>query len=117
MLLLSFIMANNISAEKLNQIIASKEPLLLIDVRTEQEYYQGTITGSINVPFQLIEKAIPTINQFLEDNPSSSIVLFCRTQNRAREANRVLKKHNITPTIMFEGIMGWSKKYGSNGQF
>ena len=61
------------------------EGALLIDVRSPQEYNEGNLQGSINIPlyeFNNIEDKIPDKN--------SIIVLYCEYGGRSNKARKIL---------------------------
>lgn len=66
---------------------------LLVDVRTPQEFAEGTAKGAINIPLQEIQSRI---NEFKTDKP---IVVFCRSGARSARAEQILKQNGITNVI------------------
>jgi phage shock protein E len=63
---------------------------IIIDVRTKEEFIQGNIKGSINIPLQQIEFEIDKIKTMGEP-----IHLCCASGNRSGIATQLLKSHNI----------------------
>lgn len=71
----------------LGSIINGKNTLL-IDVRTPEEFSEGSAKGAINIPLDQIE-------QHLGDLPKDkNLVLFCRSGRRAEKAQNVLNQHH-----------------------
>ena len=66
--------ALNVSAEKLRTMIASGKPVLVVDTRTEGEYRDGHIPGSILIP----ELKAPIADRFLPPDKDLTIVFYCR---------------------------------------
>lgn len=67
---------------------------LLLDVRTPEEYRQGHIPGSKNVPLQTIDKW-----DCLTENEDTPIYVYCHSGARSRQAVRLLNQmghHNVT---------------------
>lgn len=60
---------------------------VLLDVRTPDEYRQGHIPGSKNVPLQSISKVAGMI-----DNNSTPIFVHCLSGARSRQAAAILKQ-------------------------
>ena len=61
-------------------MINEPERIQLVDVRDEEQYKSGSISGAINVPINKLEKSIDTL-------PSKKpIVFYCHTAKRASEA-------------------------------
>ncbi len=67
-----------------------KRGAVLIDVRTRQEFKDGHINGSINIPLAQIPKQVKKIK--LKKKP---IVLYCRSGARAASATTHLKNAGI----------------------
>ena len=64
---------------------------VLLDVRTPDEYRQGHIPGSKNVPLQSISKVAGMI-----DNKSTPIFVHCLSGARSRQAAAILKQMGYT---------------------
>lgn len=62
----------------------------VIDVRTPQEYRQGAVEGSINIPLNEIEKRIEEIRQL-----KGPIILCCASGARSGEAEEILNAGGI----------------------
>ena len=66
---------------------------LLVDVRTPQEFAEGSVKGAINIPLH----EIPTrINEFKTDK---TIVVFCRSGARSARAEQILHQEGITNVV------------------
>jgi rhodanese-related sulfurtransferase len=66
-----------------------KEGALLVDVRTELEFMNGHVPGSINIPLH----TIPTqIDQFKGKN---EIIVFCQSGGRSSQAKAYLDINGI----------------------
>ena len=79
---------------------------ILIDVRTREEYESGHIKDAIHFDFysELFQKEILSIDK------SSSIVLYCRTQNRSAKTANYLKENGYKEIAVLEGgISKWIK--------
>lgn len=61
-----------------------KKGALIIDVRTEEEYMQGHINGSLNVPLDEINNAMSWL---IKEVP---VVLVCASGARSGAAKRIL---------------------------
>jgi rhodanese-related sulfurtransferase len=69
--------------ENLDKIIA--DGALVLDVRTKEEYAQGHIEGSLNVPLDEINTAMKWL---LKDVP---IITVCASGNRSKAAKEMLE--------------------------
>ncbi len=74
-------------AEDIKNII--EEGALIVDVRTKEEYEQGHIPGSLNIPLDEIGKAMEWLQK---DVP---VVLVCASGNRSSHAVMVLKANGF----------------------
>lgn len=75
--------------------------VLLLDVRTLEEFNQGYIAGAVLAPYDQLEAS------FKEMNKDRPIVLYCRSGNRSSIAKRSLEKMGYTNVSDFGGINRW----------
>ena len=78
-----------ISYETLNQLMKNNE-VVLIDVRSNQEYEEGHLNGAINIPVYQIEK---DIEKKVIDK-EKIIILYCSSGYRSKKAKEILEKLN-----------------------
>ena len=79
---------------------------ILIDVRTIEEYESGHIQDAVNFDFysELFQKKILSLEK------SSSIILYCRTQNRSTKTANFLKENGYKEiSVITGGITSWVK--------
>jgi phage shock protein E len=62
----------------------------LVDVRTPEEFAEGSVTGAVNVP---VDEVASRIEEF---KGKESIVVFCRSGNRSGKALEILTSNGIT---------------------
>lgn len=67
-----------------------KEGAVLIDVRSSEEFDEGSVPGAINIPIDLLPD---NIGKIPTDKP---IIVFCKSGNRAGKAKKILEENNIT---------------------
>ena len=58
----------------------------LVDVRNPQEYAQGHIPGSINIPLPALDKAPSII-----ENKEAEVFVYCLSGGRSRQASAMLR--------------------------
>jgi len=80
--------ANNISQAQLQKLLLEQNKLILIDVRTVNEFSSGHIPGAINIPHSQLAKRLNELTGMQE----SQIVLYCKTGTRANIAKKILTK-------------------------
>lgn len=79
---------------------------VLIDVRTPEEYQEGHIPGSINIPLQQMEQAETVVN-----DKNKKLYVYCRSGSRSRQAAGILKEmgyhdvHNIGGIVNYKGMV------------
>ena len=78
---------------------------VLLDVRTPDEYRQGHIPGSKNVPLQSISKVAGVI-----DNKSTPIFGHFLSGARSRKAAAILKQMGYTDVKNIGGISAYAGK-------
>jgi len=79
---------------------------ILVDVRTTEEYESGHIQDAVNFDFysESFQKEILSLDK------SSSIILYCRTQNRSTKTANYLKENGYKEiTVLEGGITSWVK--------
>ena len=75
-------------AELVKEALA--EGAIIVDVRTPQEYNEGHITGSLNIPVNQIEARVSTLKK-----KDKTIILCCKSGGRAGQAKNILEKNGI----------------------
>ena len=79
---------------------------ILVDVRTLEEYESGHIQDAIH--FDFYSESFQ--NDILSLDKSSSIILYCRTQNRStKTANYLIENGYKEITVIAGGITTWVK--------
>ena len=78
--------------------------LVVLDVRTAEEFRQGHVAGARNIPHTELAARIAE----LEDARGSDIVVYCRSGNRTRLALEVLGKAGFKRLLHLEG--DWQRR-------
>ena len=112
-LLVTIFLGSNLYANELwsvtelkTKIDQSSEPLVLLDVRTVEEFESGHIRNSINSPHEILLSNIDLVSEY-NDEP---LVVYCRSGKRASLVIEALKKHGFTNVVDIEGdILAWSQ--------
>lgn len=78
----------DINYEKLRELLKNECNVILIDARSPQEFLEGRIEGSINVPWYDISKRA----SLLFPNKNSHIIVYCQSGERSKKACKVLEK-------------------------
>ncbi len=73
-----------VSLAKLQELLKNKADIQLIDVRTENEYEDDHLEGSINIPLVEVDDRLDEIN------PDKPIYMLCETGKRSKIAIEIL---------------------------
>jgi len=76
------------SSENLETLI--KDGAFLVDVRTPQEFADGNVKGSTNIPLDILESQLDKFKD------KKHIVVFCRSGNRSSHAQSILEDNGFT---------------------
>ena len=76
--------------------------LILLDVRTQEEFEQGHIPGAVCLPVEMIAADMPFL--FGKD---AEILLYCRSGRRSADAAKKLRDMGFTNVFDFGGIIDW----------
>ena len=94
----------SISPEEAHDWMESGEDLVVVDVRTQEEYDAGHIPGAVLVPNEEIGDPVP--DQLREDL-DQPLLLYCRSGRRSKEAAEKLAALGYTQVYEFGGIQDW----------
>lgn len=81
----------------------SEKGIILLDVRTKQEYGEKHIPKSILIPVDILEKEAK--NKLKQKD--AVIFVYCRSGNRSSRAVKILKDLGYTNVFNLGGISGW----------
>ena len=76
---------------------------VLLDVRTDEEFSEGHIEGSLNLPIGEIDRAATVI-----PDKSVPIYVYCRSGNRSARAAAYLKRNGYTKVNDIGGILSYN---------
>ncbi|HKK76669.1 MAG TPA: rhodanese-like domain-containing protein [Saprospiraceae bacterium] len=96
-----------ISVENFAQDIAA-EGIQVVDVRTQEEVDQGTITGAMHIDFFADDFQAQLEEKLDKEKP---VYVFCRSGNRSNKAANMMADMGFTKVYdMDGGWVAWSKK-------
>ncbi len=97
---------NRVTADELKAMLAKKERVILIDVRTPAEHNEAHIPGSVLMPLDTLESVANLPN-------GGPIVLYCRSGKRSQTALDILSRKGFKDIRDLEGgISAWIKSGG-----
>ena len=90
--------------EQTKELISKDNDLIILDVRTKEEYDQGHIDGAILIPYDEIETHVKDI----EKSKDKPLLVYCRSGRRSSIAIKTLKNKGFKKIYhMYEGYMNW----------
>lgn len=92
--------------ETLKNKLDSNQDILLLDVRTANDYIgeQGHIKGSRLIPVEELGQRLAEVEDFLE----KTVVIICRTDKRSAKAAQILTRHGFADVhIVNNGMTAW----------
>ncbi len=93
-----------ITVDEANEMI-SKGGYQILDVRTQEEYAEGHIAGSVLIPVSELEKRLEELEKDLP------VIVYCRSGNRSTQASVILKNEGFKEIYnVLGGITDWSAK-------
>ncbi|MBO3446021.1 rhodanese-like domain-containing protein [Clostridium sp. CCUG 7971] len=94
----------NIGKNELKKIIENKEDIFLLDIRTKEEYEEGNINTSVNIPLQNLLYDIDDIEEYKD----KKVVVYCRSGHRSITACNILSMSGFTDLYNLEkGIIDY----------
>ena len=91
-----------ISAEEAYEMMASQE-VVVVDVRTQEEYDGGHIENAVLVPNESIGSEMP---EALPDK-EATLLVYCRSGRRSKDAAEKLLKLGYQSVYDFGGVIDW----------
>ncbi len=79
---------NNIDGKQTQELINNTEDLLVVDVRSKEDYDNGHIEGSINIPYDEFESRISEIEEYKD----KTVLLYCTSGNKSEKDSKILAK-------------------------
>ena len=90
-------------------LVKGNDAILVIDVRTDQEWSNGHLESAIHIPLGEIESKLET----LSEHKDSQIYLYCGAGRRAEVARTVLSDAGFTNLTNAGGMKDASKLLNS----
>jgi len=91
-----------LSAEEARLAMDKDKNIRLLDVRSNDEYTKGHITGSLNIPLDMLDDIYGIIK-----NRKTKIFVYCQSGKRSRRACYMLEKMGYTDVTDIGGLSTW----------
>lgn len=97
-------MIEKIGFKRAKEIIDSETNIIILDVRSEEEYITGHAEDAVLFPLDEIsdiaaDDVIPSLD--------TTILVYCRTGRRSAEAARLLDDYGYENIYDMGGLVGW----------
>lgn len=87
-------------------VLMNRQPIILVDVRNENEFITGRIDNSLNIPLDKLAENI----DILKKNPNKTILVYCQKGFRSAQAVKILNKLGIDSAVSIDGgLDAWQK--------
>jgi len=91
----------NIKAQDAVRLM-NNEGTLVLDVRLEKEYKEGHILDSVHIPLGALESRIRELDGY----KGNTVIIYCHTGMRSKQAGSILKKHGFEDMYSIDGGIG-----------
>ena len=92
----------DLTAEEAKERMEENPNVILLDVRTQEEFDEGHIPGAVCLPNEFITAEMPF--PFEKD---AEILVYCRSGRCSAEAASKLRSMGFTKVFDFGGILDW----------
>lgn len=92
-----------ITPQQARSRLSSGDPVILLDVRTPEEYEENHIPNSISLPLNLIKQNIAA----LAPDKDTEIIIYCQSGARSSAACSQLMSMGYTNVCNMGGIQSW----------
>ena len=93
----------HISQEEAKRVMDEEDDIVILDVRTKEEYDGGHIRDAICIPNETIDEKV---SEILKDK-NQKILVYCRSGRRSVQAAEKLVALGYTKIYEFGGIIDW----------
>ena len=100
-----------ITMEEAAKRMEQEPAAIILDVRRPEEFQAGHIPGAINIPNETIgAEALPQL-----PDKDQTILVYCRSGNRSKQASEKLAELGYTQVLEFGGILDWPGQVVTEG--
>ena len=101
-----------ITQEAAKEMMDTQE-VIILDVREQDEYDSGHIPGAVLLPVGTIDET--TAAEAIPEK-DSTVLVYCRSGNRSKQASDKLANLGYTNIVEFGGINDWPGETVSDGE-
>lgn len=96
----------SITPKEAHAMLQGGQNVVLLDVRTPQEYKEGHIEGATLIPLGELEQRVSE----LKSQKDKKIIVYCRSGTRSVSASRILSDNGFAPLNVKGGISEWKSE-------
>ena len=103
-----FRIGSKMNVNELNEQLLSNEKLILLDVRSNNDYHGelGHVRQAINLPLESLEANIESLNQYMEQ----PLAIICTTDRRSKKAAQILAARGFADIhVVMGGMTKWNE--------
>lgn len=93
----------SLTAKEARTVLANDSSVILLDVRTQDEFNSERISNTPLIPVQSLESRMHELNKYKKNK----IIVYCRSGNRSGVAVKMLREHGFSAINMRGGITQW----------
>ena len=97
---------HTIDAKEAKEMMETQD-VIILDVRSEEEYQEAHIPNAQLLPLNRIEKQAQAAIQ----DKTAILLVYCRSRNRSAKAAQILAKLGYENVYDFGGIQSWPYAY------
>lgn len=97
----------SVAVQEFANIIADTTTVMLVDVRTAEEYGSGHIENALNIDVKQDDFEKNAINMLPKDK---TIAVYCRSGRRSKKAAEILYQNGYNVIELDSGYTGWTNK-------
>lgn len=97
----------SVAVQEFANIISDTTTVILVDVRTAEEYGSGHIENALNIDVKqddFEEIAIKTLPK------NKTVAVYCRSGRRSKKAAEILSQNGYNVIELDSGYTGWTNK-------
>ncbi len=95
--------SNIIEPDEAKTMLASDNSIVLLDVRTQEEYDEEHIAGSVLIPLHTLEQTLKSSYPELD----TTFIIYCRSGNRSADALDIMQAMGYENVYDLGGIQDW----------
>ena len=96
---------NSVNPKIVKDMLAAQKDIILLDVRTFEEFVAGRIEGSVLLPYDEIDAA--SAARVIGPNKGRTVIVYCRSGRRSGIAASTLVSLGYEKVLDLGGIVSW----------